>query len=134
MGRPKGSKNKVKDELEVVQPGEAILPNGCHFGVVQLMRDLSPHPAAQRIVQWVNRNGEIKAYISESAYHRTELKSWFDKLFRDSYSASISKGGAALSPVKSRLHWIRFEPGFLTGQVAKPERVNPETDGPEEEL
>jgi hypothetical protein len=123
MARPKKTDNP-EQEME-------IAPNGAHFGVIQLPRDLIPHPAAQRIVQWVNRNGELKAYVSESAYHRSELKSWFDKLFRESYSASISKGAAALLPVKSRIHWRRFHPDFLSGSVIEGERIDPTTDLPE---
>lgn len=110
---------------------EAIFPNGVHWGVIQLERDLTPHPAAQRLIQWVNKNGVLKVYVSESAYHRTEIKMWFDKFFRDSYSSSISKGGVALGPVKGRIHWLEFNEEFvLTGKGL---RMNPETDEPEEE-
>lgn len=144
MARPKGSKNKSKADLEtpvqldgtkgVIVPSEIdeIAPNGAHFGVVQLPRDLKPAPAAQRIVQWVNWDGVLKAYVTESAYHRTELKSFFDLLFRKAYTAGISKGAASLLPVKGRIHWHRFEPDFLSGTNTDTERVNPETDGPEE--
>lgn len=76
----------------------------------------------------------LKAYITESAYHRSELKGLFDMLFRKSYTASISKGAASLLPVKSRIHWVRFEPEFLLGTNKKPERIDPSTDEKEVEL
>lgn len=114
-----------------------IFPNGLHFGIIQLARDLNPQPAAQRIVQWVNRDGALKAYVSENAYHRTELFTILDKLSRMAYDASIRRGGAYLMPVRTRIHWHEFKEDFLKGEpeALKPEhRVNPETDKPEEEI
>lgn len=99
-----------------------------------MIRDLSPAPAAQRIVQIVNDNGQMAVYITESAYHRSELKSIFDFLFRKSYTAGISKGAVGLMPVKGQIHWHKFEPDFLSGKNTKTPRLNPETGKPEEEI
>jgi hypothetical protein len=108
---------------------ERVWPQGSHFGIVQLERDLYPKPTAQRIIQWVNRNGEITAYISENAYHRAELMEIFYKLQRMSYDRSITKGSVALNPVKGRYHWHYFSKEFALGEGVTPEgRVDPETD------
>src|SRR4051812_29868467 len=125
----------AKKKTDEETPKE-MTPNGLHFGIVQLPRDLLPPPAAQRIVQWVNRDGVLKAYISENAYHRTELFTILDKLTRLTYDNSIRRGGAFLMPVRTRIHWHTFNLEFLTGddEALKPEhRVNPETDEPEDE-
>lgn len=110
---------------------DAIFPNGAHFGIIQLEIDLYPKPVAQRIVQWVNRNGPLQCYVTENAYQRTELITWFDKLMRLSYQQSISKGSGFLTPIKGRIHWCRFTENFAKGK--KGERINPETDEPETE-
>lgn len=110
---------------------QAIYPNGAHFGIIQLPGDLLPKPAAQRIVQWVNREGKLNVYVSENAYQRTELITWYDKLMRLSYQHSISKGAIALSPTKARIHWCRFTEDFC--KTRSGERVNPETDQVETE-
>lgn len=138
MGRPRGSKNKSKELLPTTDQAppdnmtqeDFVWPNGVSWGIVQLPRDLRPFPT-QRIVQTVNENGKLSAYITESSYHRSEVKGWYDKLFRDSYSGGISKGAASLMPVKSKLHWRRFEPGFLSGQTLDTPRMDP-TTGEEE--
>jgi hypothetical protein len=122
MARPK--KTEVKFE--------GLYPQGVHFGIIQLERDLLPKPAAQRIVQWVNRNGELKCYVSENAYHRAELIDIFDKLYRLSYQQSISKGSPCLYPVKGRIHWTFFTESFCKGGDSA--RINPETDAAEVDL
>lgn len=127
------AKKKKTEDVEQKAPindPEGIFPNGTHLGIVQLPRDLMPKPSAQRIVQWVNRMGELRAYVTESAYHRTELITWYDKLMRLSYQNSISRGSYALTPVKGRIHWCRFTEKFT--KTGKGERINPETDLPEE--
>lgn len=121
---------KKKEEAEKPAEGEQIFPNGTHFGIIQLERDLSPKPAAQRIVQFVNRDGKLQAYVSENAYQRSECIDIFDKLYRYAYQQSISKGSVALLPVKGRLHWHRFTAEFCIGKPS--ERVSPETDKAEE--
>ncbi len=139
MARPRGSKNKPKEqnlqpdsetnttELTQEQP-DFIWPNGVMFGVVQLPRDLASGKfATQRIVQTVNENGKLSAYITESSYHRSELKPIFDMLFRKAYAAGISKGAASLLPVKERFHWRAFEPGFLSGTNTDTPRLDPTT-------
>ena len=108
----------------------SIFPNGVHFGIVQLERDILPSPPAQRIVQWVNRNGKLKAYISANAYMKSELFPLFDKLVRMSYAGSISHGSVALIPVRTRINWFEFTEDFLKGGDGY--RINPETD--EEEV
>lgn len=123
------AKPEEKAEEKVNDP-TAVYPNGAHFGIVQLPGDLLPKPSAQRIVQWVNRNGKVDVYISENAYVRNECITWFDKLLRLSYQHSISRGSLALSPQKARLHWCRFTEDFC--KKRRGERVNPETDKPEE--
>jgi hypothetical protein len=144
MGRPRkapedpkwNALDRIRAEQKASQLPDAtaqpeltdIAPNGMYMGVVQLPRDLSPRISTQRIVQWVNRNGQLKAYITESAYHRTECKMWFDKLFRESWSQSLTRGAASLLPVKSKIHWVRFEPSFLKGENQSPERIDPMTD------
>lgn len=125
---------KKKAEAEVQQPAndpEALFPNGAMFGIIQLPIDLLPKPAAQRIVQLVNRNGELRVYMSENAYQRTELITWYDRLMRLSYQNSITKGGASLAPTKARIHWIRFTEEHC--KKGRGERINPETDTPEAE-
>lgn len=123
---------KKKNEAESPQNDpEMIFPNGAHFGVIQLPADLLPKPAAQRIVQWVNRDGALNVYVSENAYQRTELITWYDKLMRQSYQNSISKGCAFLSPTKGRIHWCRFSEEFC--KTRRGERVNPETNEKEVE-
>ena len=117
-----------KEQINEIQD---IFPNGSHFGVVQLPRDYLPKPSAQRIVQWVNLNGKLRVYITENAYVRTELITWYDKLMRMSYQNSISKNELALRPTKGRIHWVRFTEEFL--KSGKGERINPETDEPEVE-
>lgn len=119
------------EAAEAVNEAQAIFPNGAHFGIIQLPGDLLPKPAAQRIVQWVNRDGQLRVYISENAYQRTELITWYDKLMRLSYQHSISKGGAALAPVRGRIHWCRFTEDFC--KKRRGARVDPETDQPEVE-
>ncbi len=110
-----------------------IFPNGAHFGVIQLPRDLDPKPAAQRIVQWVNNNGKLNCYISENAYHRVELKALLWKLmFDDGYATSIARGAATLLAIKGRIHWHRFTAEFCQSVENNPaNRINPETDEPE---
>lgn len=115
--------NKKKDE-------GSIFPNGVHFGIVQLERDILPSPPAQRIVQWVNRNGKLKAYISANAFMKSELFTHFDKLVRMAYNNSIVHGTIALVPVRTRLNWFEFTEEFLKGGEGT--RVNPETDEEEE--
>lgn len=124
MAKPKKENNEAADFK-----APEIVPNGAHFGIVQFPQDLKPPPSAQRIVQWVNRNGTLSVYISENAYHRHEAFAWMDKLFRDSYRESIAKGATALTPIKGRIHWCRFTEEFCI--KLKGERINPETDLPE---
>jgi len=109
----------------------AIFANGACFGVIQLEIDLMPKPSAQRIVQLVNYNGRLVQYVSENAYHRSELIDIFDKLYRASYQQSISKGAVALLPIKGRLHWKLFTVDFC--KTGKGDRVNPETGETENE-
>lgn len=118
MGRPKKSEQQ-------------IFPNGAHLGVVQLPIDIAPRPSAQRLVQWVNRNGELECYISENAYAKNELFYWWDRLFRMTYQTSIAKGSVALGPIKARIHWCLFTEDFC--KTGRGERMNPETGFPEDE-
>lgn len=125
---------KKKSEAKVEEPvndPETLIANGALFGIIQLPIDLLPKPAAQRIVQQVNRNGELRVYMSENAYQRTELITWYDRLMRLSYQNSITKGGATLAPTKARIHWIRFSEENC--KKGRGERINPETDTPEGE-
>jgi len=82
-------------------------------------------------VQLVNYNGRLVQYVSENAYHRSELIDIFDKLYRASYQQSISKGAVALLPIKGRLHWKLFTVDFC--KTGKGDRVNPETGETENE-
>lgn len=120
---------KKSEAAKAVNDPDAIFPEGAHFGIIQLPGDLMPKPAAQRLIQWVNRHGQLSVYISENAYQRTELITWFDRLMRLSYQHSISKGGASLAPTKGRIHWARFDEKFC--RTRKGERIDPETDLPE---
>lgn len=90
-----------------------------------------PKPSAQRIVQWVNREGSLSCYVTENAFHRSELITWYDKLMRLSYQQSISHDYVALKPIKGRIHWCRFTEEFF--KKRRGERINPETDLPEVE-
>lgn len=124
-----GRKKKAVAEQTQNNPDE-VFPNGAHFGMIQLPQDLNPKPSAQRIIQWANRGGALKVYVSENAYQRAECITWFDRLVRLSYQHSISKGQMTLCPIKGRIHWLRFSADFC--QTRKGERINPETDAPEE--
>lgn len=122
---------KAKKSDDGTEFGPAI-PNGASFTIVQLERDLVPRPQAQRIVQTINWNGEIKAYISENAYHRNECLEHFMALVRKSYENSIKKGGIALYGIKGRIHWHEFTEEFcLKGKHGV--RLNPENGEPEQE-
>ncbi len=123
---------KAKEEKTALSSTDQIFPNGAHFGIVQLPGDLIPKPSAQRIVQWVNRGGQLSCYITENAYVRSELITWYDKLMRLNYQLSIAKGGACLSAIKGKIHWCRFTEEFLRTQ--KGERIDPETDQPEKPI
>lgn len=129
------AQKKKAEETKMAPPvandPDAIYPNGAHFGIIQLPGDILPKPSAQRIVQWVNRAGQMSVYISENAYVRNECITWFDRLMRISYQHSISKGSMALTPQKARIHWCRFTEEFC--KKRKGERINPETDKPEKE-
>lgn len=97
---------------------------------MQLPQDVLPKPSAQRIVQWVNRDGKLQVYITEGAYERGEVQEWFYRLMKEGYAQSFPHGGMVLRPTKLRIHWCRFTEDFL--KTRKGERVNPETDQPEE--
>lgn len=116
---------------EIVQDQE-IYPNGAHFGVIQLPIDLLPKPSAQRIIQWVNRNGKLDVYVSENAFIRAELLEHLHRMIRIGYQESVQKGGGSLHPIKTRLHWCRFTEQFC--KTGKGPRVNPETGLSEEEI
>lgn len=124
--KEKLAEQKLPVEKEQNLAGPDIVPNGAHFGMIQMPQDLLPAPSAQRIVQWVNRDGKLSVYVSENAYHRIEALQWLYKLERIAYDQSIAKGGFVLSPVKSRIHWLRFTEDFT--KTMKGVRVNPETD------
>ncbi len=125
--------DKTANTVTTLRP-EQVFPNGVHFGILQLPRDLMPAPAAQRIVQWVNRDGVLKAYISENAYQKTELFTILDKLTRMAFANSIARGGAHLMPVRTRIHWHEMTVPFLKGEtdaLKAENRINPESDTPE---
>lgn len=128
MARPKKPENaetaKVPETTAFDTPD--IVPNGAYFGLIQMPQDLLPAPAAQRIVQWVNRDGKLSVYVSENAYQRIEAITWLDKLIRLSHQGSLAKGAAALFPIKGRIHWLRFTKDFCN--TTKGKRVSPETD------
>lgn len=126
------AKKKAEEEEVVENPMQGrLFPNGVHYGIVQLPRDLLPRPSAQRIVQWVNRDGVLKCYISEGAYVREEALRHLDKLIRMSYAQSIAHGSPCLYPVRTRIHWREFTEGFVLGNadaMNEKLRINPETD------
>lgn len=109
-----------------------IFAKGPHFSIIQLPQDLLPKPPAQRIIQLVNKDGKLTTYVSENAYHRAELITWFDRLIRLAYQFSISKGAAHLFAIKGRIHWCKFTEDFC--RTLKGPRINPETDLPEPEV
>ena len=111
--RKKAEEKDITPAAETPPPAtQEIFPNGAHFGVVQLPIDLMPKPAAQRIVQWVNRDGKLEVYITENAYHRNEMITWYDKLMRLSYQHSISKGSSALFPVRAAFTGVSLRKSF----------------------
>lgn len=97
---------------------------------MQLAIDTKDRPSAQRIIQWVNKGGELSAYISENAYFRAECLETLYSLIRQSYDQSIPKGSSALIPYKGRFHWCEFTEEFA--KTGKGERVLPESGEPEE--
>ena len=109
---------------------QEIYPKGAHFGVIQLPVDLLPAPSAQRIVQWVNRDGILEVYVTASAYVRAELLEHLHRLIRIGYQESIRKGADTFHPIKSKIHWCRFTEAFCRSGHGP--RVNPETGELEE--
>lgn len=100
-------------------------PDGAHFSLIQLPRDLSPRPPGLRIVQHVRKNQETRIYITESSYHRTEAKELKQKLEAFAYQ-SIADGGPTSKPVKWKLHWHYFDSQFVRNPGARLPHVSPE--------
>lgn len=127
-------KKSEEPKQDKVSTGQAsgIYPLGAFFSVIQLPNDLMPKPPAQRILQMVHSQEHgLKCYISENAYQRSELIDHYDRLMRQSYMGSVSKGTSQLAPLRGKIHWCEFTVEFCE-KLSGP-RIDPATNAPEVE-